>query len=140
MALKVEIKKYGATIPGTDWYYLTASTIEHNITRLPSQVPLTGNFVFVLDLDMALETISVRGVVGTEVEKESYRTAAMTWQTGITDFKYGTDMPKLILNSSEAYYGVVKSWTFRQEAGMLELNADQGWEYDLSFAVKAKVP
>lgn len=134
MTLKVQLQNYA----GTSTYYLTAEVVEHALTRLPVQAPLPDKGVIFLDLGLGQEQISIRGIVDSTADKLLYRTAARDWYDDITDWKAGTGMTKLILNSSETYLGGVKSLNFRQESGKLDAVADQGWEFDLVFLVFRK--
>jgi hypothetical protein len=133
MALSVQLKRSTGTT-----YYLTAEVVEHSVVRLPVQAALPEKNMIVIDLGIVQEQINIRGVVDSAGTKLSYRAAARDWYGDITDWRLGTGMPQLIINSSETYYGAIKSLNFRQEAAKLETVTDQGWEFDLVFLVFKK--
>ena len=128
MALNVKLK--GGNVPTE--YDILAETIEHSMIRTTTQAGLPAEYVFVLDLGMALEMITISGVCDntTSPTKAELRVAAKTWYSSI-DWGAETGFPELEVASGERYKGVIKSVSFRQESAK-----EDRWEFSLIFLIK----
>ena len=141
MALEVTISK-GATS-----YFLKCDVVDHSFTRMVTQSGLpseaegsapSSDGVFLLDLGICIEQITLTGVVDDTVTDGSVSRDAMEnvvrswWAYGDTD----ASLLKISYPTSaiQSYYGAVRNSTFRKSAG-----ASGKWEYSLSFLIKSKV-
>jgi hypothetical protein len=143
-SLLVKITNIGNTLT----YGMKAETVDHMFTRFATQSPLpaqqgtTGSgSVFILDLGMGLEQVSVTGVVDVvsstsgEPTKFNLEDVSRSWWN-YTNFGVDTtQLPKLTLESGQVYTVALKQSDFKRIAGQ----ESQFWEYNIIFYVAAKV-
>ena len=141
MSLEVTITKGAA-------YFLKCDVIDHSFTRMVTQtgLPAAGegeappaDGVFILDLGVCIEQITITGVVDDvpndgSVSRDSMETVVRSW------WAFGdTDASLLTIafptSSSQSYYGAIRTATFRKSAGVIGR-----WEYSIAFLIKSKVP
>lgn len=133
MALDVIISKEGSE------YSLKVSRIEHTFNRLVSQTGLPGEGesnspnVFLLDLGVCTERISLIGVVdeSTSPTKYELETVAREW------WAYGdadSSLCTITLPSSQSYRGAIQSSSFTKEGGI-----PSKWDFSVIFLIKSKV-
>lgn len=131
MALSVKLNN-GLSGGSEVEYSIICETIEHSMIRTATQAGLPAEYVFVLDLGMQIEMITITGVCDNSISptKSELRTVAKTWYSNI-NYSDNSGMPELTLASGETYIGVIKSVSFRQESGK-----EDRWEFSLIFMVK----
>jgi hypothetical protein len=143
--------KLSWTISGTAYTYdLKAETTNHSITRFAVVASLpkknnpdatvtafsSGSF-FSLDLGMALEQITLTGVVDTVgASTTSYVYPSKTqlegvcrhwWQYTNKQTSKG-DLPTLTIDSGQIYSVVIKQGDFKHNAGL-----EDRWDYSITF-------
>jgi len=141
MALEVSITK-GAT------YTLKCDVIDHSFTRMVTQsgipaqdegtAPSADDGVFMLDLGICIEQITLTGVVDDNpadgsVSRDAMETVVRSW------WAYGDTNTSLLkisfpTASPQSYYGAIRTSTFRKTAGI-----PGRWEYSIAFLIKSKV-
>ncbi len=140
MALSVTITK-GET------YTIMCDVIDHSFTRLATQTGLPaeeeGNApsedgIFILDLGICTEVITLTGVVADVPTDESITRDQL--EAGIRSWwAYGetsSELPKISYNTNgtQNFYGTIRNASLRRSASMPSI-----WEFSISFLVKSKV-
>ena len=142
MSLEVKVTKGAIS-------YLKCDVIDHSFTRMVTQtgLPAAGegtappsDGVFLLDLGITIEAITLTGVVDdvpddSSVSKGNMETVVRSWWAfGDTDSNLLKVSLPSVATVAQEYYGAIRTATFRKSAGILGR-----WEYSLSFLIKSKV-
>jgi len=146
MTLNLKISWPASTSgPDQSGYYLKAESVTHAIVRFAIQAPLPNTntgipadgipMVYTIDLGMGREEYTVQGVIdstGTGQNPSKYKLEEIT-RSWFDVGDEATALPLLSADTSNEYYGCIKSCDFRWEAAM-----EDRWQFTMTFLVRQK--
>ncbi len=140
MALLVKIEMTGKS--GSP-YTLKVAEVSHMMVRMPVQSGLPGDTddnqvnLFGLDLGQCVEQISISGIVdesalesGEPTKKQLESVVRNWWSEDCNDKDTCTNGVGLTIDSTQTYWGAIKSANFRKAGGI-----EDRWEYSIEFIV-----
>ena len=138
-----------ALVSGTPvTYTLKAEATGHLFNRLATQAPLpsvSGNTpgdIFVLDLGMLIEQISLVGLVDTIVtsgvplfpSKNDLEDICRNWWVYTNVGAETSTLPQLTIDSGQTYAVTIKQADFKREAAL-----EDRWSYAIIFLIQQKI-